>query len=232
MKAARPFSKSGRPASPGAETPGVSDLPEGVRKLSRAERNEETRRKLFAAAARMVGEYGYAEASVSRITADAGVAQGTFYNHFASRQELLDRLLPTIGEEMLAFIESRVPAGAGDAQKDIARCESFFAFLLVCPEYLRILNEAEFFAPDGYRELMATIGRGYIRVLQRARRRGSLVAYSDEELEVIVQTLLGARAYLSRRYAYAEGGVRAVPEHVVTAYAKLVTQGLFGNVRD
>ena len=198
-----------------------------VRKLSRSERNEETRRRLFAAAAKVVGRYGYAEASVARITTEADVAQGTFYNHFASRQELLDQLLPTLGEEMLAFIEAKVPAGAPDAAQDIARCEAFFAFLQHCPEYLRILNEAEFFAPTAYDALMAMISRGYLRVLQRARRRGSLVAYSDAELEVIVQTLLGARAYLSRRYAYGEGGTHAVPEHVLSAYAKLVTEGLF-----
>jgi AcrR family transcriptional regulator len=211
-----------------SETAGVPGAAKAARKPRRAERNEATRRRLFAAAAQVVGEVGYAEASVSRITIAAGVAQGTFYSHFASRQDLLDRLLPSIGEDMLAFIEARVPPAAGDAEKEVARCEAFFAFLLVCPEYLRILNEAEFFAPAAYRALMATIGRGYMRVLLRARRRGALVGYSDEELEVIVQTLLGARAYLSRRYAYAEGGVRSVPQHVISAYAKLVTHGLFG----
>ncbi len=204
-----------------------------TRKLSRAERNEETRAKLFAAAAKIVGDYGYAEASIARITAEAGVAQGTFYNHFSNRQELLDRLLPTIGEDMLAFIEARVPASASEAEKDIARCAAFFDFLQLCPEYLRILNEAEFFAPTAYQELMTTLSRGYLRVLQRARRRGALLPYSDEELEVIVQTLLGARAYLSRRFAYSEHGVvRAIPEQVITAYARLVTEGVFRPVKE
>ncbi|MDA8249275.1 MAG: TetR/AcrR family transcriptional regulator [Rhodospirillales bacterium] len=205
----------------------MSDLSERARKLSRSERNEETRRKLFTAAAKVVGDVGYADASVARITSAAGIAQGTFYNHFASRQDLLDRLLPTLGEDMLAFIEARVPADASDAEQEIARCRGFFAFLHVCPGYLRILNEAEFFAPVAYKELLAMIGRGYLRVLQRARRRGTLVPYSDAELEAIVQALVGARAYLSRRYAYAEGGVDAVPDHVLSAYAKLVTEGLF-----
>jgi len=205
---------------------------DSARKLSRSEKNEETRRRLFQAAAKVVGEHGYAGASVSRITMEANVAQGTFYNHFASRQELLDHLLPTLGEEMLAFIEARVPAGATDAEQDIARCKAFFEFLNVCPEYLRILNEAEFFAPKAFQALMTMISRGYLRVLQRARRRGALVPYSDAELEVIVQTLLGARAYLSRRYAYGEGGTQAVPEHVLTAYAKLVTEGLFRSAEE
>jgi len=62
---------------------------EKVAKLNRVERNAWTKRKIFDAATRIVGKYGYAEASVARITEEAGVAQGTFYNHFEKRQELL-----------------------------------------------------------------------------------------------------------------------------------------------
>ena len=60
-----------------------------VTKLNRVERNAWTKQKIFDAATKVVGEYGYAEASVARITEQAGVAQGTFYNHFENRQELM-----------------------------------------------------------------------------------------------------------------------------------------------
>ena len=76
-------------------------------KLNRVERNAWTKQKLFEAATKMVGKYGYAEASVARITEAAGVAQGTFYNHFENRQELLDQLLPKIGTDMVYFIRER-----------------------------------------------------------------------------------------------------------------------------
>ena len=69
-------------------------------KLNRVERNAWTKRKIFDAATKIVGKFGYAEASVARITEAAGVAQGTFYNHFEHRQELLDQLLPKIGMDM------------------------------------------------------------------------------------------------------------------------------------
>ena len=39
--------------------------------------------------------------------------------------------------------------------------------------------------------------------------------------------LMGARGYLSRRYSYSGGKVTAVPDHVISAYQKLVTRGLF-----
>ena len=91
-----------------------------VTKLNRVERNAWTKRKIFDAATKMVGKHGYAEASVARITEEAGVAQGTFYNHFENRQELLDQLLPKIGIDMVRFIRDRTGTGHA-ARQEIER---------------------------------------------------------------------------------------------------------------
>jgi AcrR family transcriptional regulator len=194
-------------------------------KLSRAERNDAVKRRLFEAAAKVVGRYGYAEASVARITDLAGVAQGTFYNHFESRQELLDQLLPTIGQEMVRFIRERTDSAATEAEKETERFRAFFDFLRQVPEFLQILNEAEVYAPAGYQGHLDNIATAYVRILKRGRGPDGVGDYSDEELEAIVHILMGARGYLSRRYAYADG---AVPEHVISAYEKLLLRGLFG----
>ena len=197
-----------------------------VTKLNRVERNAWTKQKIFDAATKIVGKYGYAEASVARITEAAGVAQGTFYNHFENRQELLDQLLPKIGLDMVRFIRART--GTADAaRQEIERFSAFFDFIREVPEFLRILNEAEFFAPVGYQRHFDNISSAYVRILQRARSAGATTAFSDEEFEAIVQVLMGARGYLSRRYSYSEHGVTAVPDYVITAYRKLVTHGLF-----
>jgi AcrR family transcriptional regulator len=196
-------------------------------KLSRAERNDEVKRRLFDAAAKIVGRLGYAEASVARITELAQVAQGTFYNHFENRQELLDQLLPTIGLQMIAFIQERTNAAAPGAEKETERFRAFFEFLRVVPEFLRILNEAEVFAPSGYQRHLDNIATAYVRSLKRGRNAGDVDDYTDQELEVIVHILMGARGYLCRRYAYTEGSAHAVPEYVISAYEKLLGSGLF-----
>jgi AcrR family transcriptional regulator len=197
-----------------------------VTKLNRVERNAWTKRRIFDAATKIVGKYGYAEASVARITEEAGVAQGTFYNHFENRQELLDQLLPKIGIDMVRFIRERTGT-AQTARQEIERFSAFFDFIRRVPEFLRILNEAEFFAPIGYQKHFDNISTAYVRILKRARLAGTVDSYSDEEFEAIVQILMGARGYLSRRYSYAGGAVTAVPDHVISAYQKLVTRGLF-----
>ena len=192
-----------------------------VTKRNRIERNAWTKQKIFDAATKIVGKYGYAEASVARITEEAGVAQGTFYNHFENRQELLDQLLPKIGIDMVRFIRARTGT-AQTAREEIERFTAFFDFIREVPEFLRILNEAEFFAPTGYQIHFDNISTAYVRILKRARLAGTISDFSDDELEA-----MGARGYLSRRYSYSGGTVSAVPDHVILAYQKLVTRGLF-----
>jgi AcrR family transcriptional regulator len=200
--------------------------PAKVTKLNRVERNAWTKQKIFDAATKVVGKYGYAEASVARITEEAGVAQGTFYNHFENRQELLDQLLPKIGIDMVQFIRARTST-ADAARQEIERFSAFFDFICEVPEFLRILNEAELFAPNGYQKHLDNISTAYVRILKRARLAGAIVDYSDKEFEAIVHVLMGARGYLSRQYSYSADGVSAVPTHVISAYRKLVTRGLF-----
>jgi len=197
-----------------------------VTKLNRVERNAWTKRKIFDAATKIVGKFGYAEASVARITEEAGVAQGTFYNHFENRQELLDQLLPKIGIDMVRFIRDRTGT-AQAARQEIERFVAFFDFIREVPEFLRILNEAEFFAPSGYQKHLDNIVFAYVRILQRARDAGAISDFSDQEFEAIVYMLMGARGYLSQRYSYSGGKVTAVPDHVISAYQKLMTRGLF-----
>ncbi|HEV7879587.1 TetR/AcrR family transcriptional regulator [Bradyrhizobium sp.] len=202
-----------------------------VTKLNRVQRNAWTKRKIFDAATKTVGKYGYAEASVARITEEAGVAQGTFYNHFENRQELLDQLLPMIGTDMVRFIRERTRADRA-ATQELDRFRAFFDFIRQVPEFLRILNEAEFFAPIGYQKHLDNISTAYVRILKRARNAGEADDFSDEEFEAIVHMFMGARGYLSRRYSYSDGTVTAVPDHVISAYEKLITRGLFSPRED
>ncbi len=197
-----------------------------VVKLNRVQRNESTKRSIFDAATKIVGKFGYAEASVARITEAAGVAQGTFYNHFENRQELLDQLLPTIGSDMVQFVRERTRKG--DATKrEIDRFRAFFDYLRQVPEFLRILNEAEFFAPSAYHRHFDTITTAFTRMLQRARDAGEIGAFSNVELEAITHMFMGARSYVSRHYSHSGSDGTVLPKHVISAYEKLITSGLF-----
>lgn len=193
---------------------------------TRAERGQRIRQALFDAAAEVVGEQGYQGASISLITQRAGVAQGTFYNHFESRQDILNQLLPTLGQAMLAHIRECARAGQTVIEKEELGFRGFFSFLRQNPHFFRILNEAESFAPEGYRAHLDQVAQGYVKFLSGARARGALPAFAERELEVIAFALMAARSYLAWRYVYGEEKHADVPDWVVKAYMKLVTNGL------
>lgn len=193
----------------------------------RQEKSEKTRLALFEAATRVVGRHGYADASVARITTAAKIAQGSFYTYFPNRQALLDELLPTLGDEMLAHIASAVGAETDEVAREEKRFRAFFEFLQRRPAFFRILNEAEFFSPKGFKRHFDNISANYRKALMRARGRGALSHFTDDEVEPLVFLLMAARSYTSMRYAYAAGGkVKPPPEALISAYAKLLRHGL------
>jgi AcrR family transcriptional regulator len=195
---------------------------------NRAERSEAIRQAIFLAAARVVGRYGYADASISKITAAAKVAHGTFYNYFESRQDLFEQLLPALGQLLLSHVTNEVAPVADGLAREETRLLAWFEFLQIHPEFYRILNEGEVFVPAAFRRHVEGFGAGYLRALRRAKLRGELQDFADEELEPIAYILLAARSYLSFRYASGASASKApVPGYVLTAYMKLIRHGLF-----
>ncbi len=80
----------------------------GVRETRRLE----TRARLFDAALAEISRRGVAAADVSAIVAEAGVARGTFYFHFPTKEDVL------IEAERLE--ETRIISELGDAKGDLA----------------------------------------------------------------------------------------------------------------
>lgn len=199
------------------------------KKLRRAEKAMENRNALLRAAAKVVAKYGYAEASIARITQDAGLAQGTFYLYFDSRQDLLDQVLPYVGEDLFAYIRRRV-SGARDAlDVEEKSFRAAFDYLHDNPGFYRTLNEAEFAAPKGFNSHFQNAAKRYVSSLERSRRQGELGGYRPRELEVIAYMLMAIRFYIYLRFVKDSGGKTVrLPNWVVKTYMKFVRNGLVG----
>jgi AcrR family transcriptional regulator len=58
-----------------------------------ASRGDDTRSRLFSAAVRLFCAHGYADTTVERIVREAGVAKGTFFIHFATKDAVVTELV-------------------------------------------------------------------------------------------------------------------------------------------
>src|SRR5262249_6370216 len=70
------------------------------------ERRLRMRNRLIAAAARVIASHGSERATIETCIQAAGVARGTFYNHFKTREELLDALWTSIGHDPFLEIQN------------------------------------------------------------------------------------------------------------------------------
>ncbi len=195
------------------------------KKLTRTEKNELTQKNLFEAAVKVVGQIGYRDASVTEITTRANIAQGTFYNYFDSKQDILDQLLPELGHNLLEFLGKQV----GDAtflEREEKSIRAYFQFIKDKPEFYRILVEAQVYSPQSFITHADNLIGNYESALKRTKEKGFLKNYSEDEFEVIALILLGARVYLSRQFCFRNGKAAAVPEHVVKTYMKFIAAGL------
>jgi AcrR family transcriptional regulator len=78
-------------------------------RLTRAERQAETRRNLLDAAARVFIRRGFGGASIEAIASEAGYTRGAFYSNFESKEQLFVELLQQRVYENYRDLLARVP---------------------------------------------------------------------------------------------------------------------------
>ena len=80
-------------------------LPKGPHDLSREEVQASQRQRILDAVLDVVGERGYAAATVAHVTASAGISRTTFYEQFRSKQDAFLTAYDEFGERFLADMD-------------------------------------------------------------------------------------------------------------------------------
>ena len=182
------------------EEPALAAAGEG--KAPRTPRGERTMRKILDAARAEFGERGFAETSIVGITQRAGVALGTFYTYFDSKEALFQALV----RDMSAQVRDNVGPAFADATDALdgerRALEAFLRFAHEHRDIYRIIDESEFVEPTVYREHYETTATRIAARLAAARDRGEISGYlADEDLDVLAWGMMGANVFLGLRFA-------------------------------
>jgi len=169
--------------------------PPGAPKTARGAR---TRAQILKAAQEAIGTLGYHRAGITEITRAAGVAQGTLYTYFTGKEDILRELVRDMGHQVRAHLaaETRDARDRLDAEEKGLR--AFLRYLADNPSLYRVLQQAQFIDETIYREYYEAFGKGYVRMLANATRKGEVRPGDDE---VRVWALMGMGNFLGLRFA-------------------------------
>jgi len=187
----------------------------------RTERGRKTLRKLLEAATQEFGERGYYEAAITGITQRAGVALGSFYTYFESKEEVFRAVVRDMSQATRHHVGEAVRGAPNRLAAERIGLEAFIAFTRQHPELYRIIEEAQFIAQDVYREHYHSFADGYRRNLAAAAGRGEI---SEGNHEARAWALIGISVFLGMRYGLWNDDL--TPAEVADVALELIAKGL------
>ena len=190
-------------------------------KIPKTARGRRTLRLLLDAAAQEFGEKGFHEASISRITGRAGVAIGSFYTYFDSKEAIFTALVRDLSSQVRDFVAPRIAGARDGVEVETAGHAAYLAFVREHKEIYRIIDEAEFVDPATYREHYVGTAERIARRLDAAAARGEI---SPGSSEVRAWALMGINVFIGLRFGVLSDD--AAIDEIVAATGDFLAHGL------
>lgn len=191
-------------------------------KKPKTARGKRTRDKLLHAAEIEFGDKGFHAAAISGITRRAGVALGTFYTYYASKEEIFHDLVTFMSHRTRRWIAERVSGAPDRMAAERLGIEAYIEFARQHKGIYRIITEAEFVANDAYREHYESFADAYRDNLKKAGESGDI---RQGDYETWTWAIMGIAVFLGMRYTEWDDNVPAA------RVAEIVTDMIANGIR-
>jgi AcrR family transcriptional regulator len=193
-------------------------------KAPRTARGERTLRKILDAARDEFGEHGFSDSSIVGITQRAGVALGTFYTYFDSKEAVFQALVRDMSAQVRDYVAPAFKDATDALDGERRALESFLHFARKHRDVYRIIDEAEFVEPAAYREHYETTATRIAARFKAARSKGEIAEdLSDRDLDILAWAIMGANVFLGLKF---EVWSSADAKRVAEVTSRLLRKGL------
>jgi AcrR family transcriptional regulator len=195
-------------------------------KAPRTARGERTMRKILDAARHEFGERGFSDSSIVGITQRAGVALGTFYTYFESKEALFQALVRDMSAQVRDNVGPALSGASNGLDGERRALEAFLKFAREHRDIYRIIDESEFVEPAVYREHYDTTATRIASRLVAARDKDEIDGgFTDEDLKVLAWGMMGANVFLGLRFAVWDD---AEEKRIAEVMSRVWREGLAG----
>lgn len=167
-------------------------------KLPRTERGHRTRRALLDAAVAEFSDKGFHGGSITGITQRAGVALGSFYTYFDSKDAIFRALVRDMSDQVKAHVAPALAGAPGQIEAERRAMQAFLEFAQSRKEIYRIIDEAEFADPESWRLHYASTAERIRARLEAAAARGEV---RPDVGEIHAWAIMGMNVFLGLRFA-------------------------------
>jgi AcrR family transcriptional regulator len=156
-------------------------------KASLQPKKDRTRAAIIDSAINIIAKKGFQKSSIQEMAKNAGIANGTFYNHYKDRKSIFEDVANLIAIELVKVIEEDEIKTKKPAQKLINATNQFINRSVQVPEWGTIFLEAADFSV----RLEKDISRYLIKDIKSGiRDKSFLVKYDDFLVEQIMIIIL------------------------------------------
>ena len=208
----------GRGAVPVASRPSAEA---SAGKEPRTARGRRTLRAILDAAAEEFGEKGFHEGSISGITRRAGVALGSFYTYFDSKDDVFRALVRDMSDQVREHVAPSLRDAPDQIGAEQAALLAFLRFARSHREIYRIIDEAEFVDPESFRMHYATTADRIAGRLRAAAERGEL---RSDVGEIHAWAIMGMNVFLGLRYSVWDEDM--APDAIAETVAAMLANGI------
>jgi AcrR family transcriptional regulator len=185
-------------------------------------KGDRSRRRILAAAEQVFADLGFHAASIVKITEAAGVAQGTFYLYFESKQAVFEEVLLDLNHRVRQAMAEGTRGATTREEAERGGFAGFFRFTAEHPALYRVIRQAEFVAPALLERHYATIATGYVDGLRTAMADGEI---APADPEVVAWALMAVGEMIGMRWVLWPGADR-IPPAVFEETMAFVTRAL------
>ena len=191
-----------------------------TRERPRQRKAERTRDELLRAGRLVFGACGYPAASVAEICRRAGVANGTFYRYFDSKEGLLAALVGAFQEALVEGIQRAAEQAGSGKEAVLLAYRSVLTSISQQPSVIRVVRGAESMTIDLHERFRASLADALGSVLRAGIQAGELRPIDPE---TAAYGILGIIEFAAMRYVFWESG--ALDEGVLQSLDSMI---LFG----
>ena len=192
----------------------------------KTKRGRETLNNILSAAAQEIYEKGYHNAAINDITRRAGVASGTFYVYFDSKDDLYKFLLLQCSHIIRKHLNQVTRDCKDRREVEKVGLHEWLKFVQKNQYMYHIIWESLYVDKQLFVDYYSTFSRAYMKGINEAKERGEI--RSEINSEVLAWVLMGASNFLGLNWGlFADGTTEGEMKQVVDSFMNILTGGVF-----